>query len=584
MFILMVIVFIVGYAAIALEHPLKVNKSATALLLGVILWVLLMFGGESLLVNTAHYKEYLSQVIGGDYASWLTHSALLEHLGEISEIIFFLLGAMTIVELVDSHEGFAIITDKIKTTKKIKLLWILSILTFFMSAALDNLTTSIVMTALLRKLIADKADRWFFAGMVIVAANAGGAWSPIGDVTTIMLWIAGDVTTVNIIVKTLLPSLVSMIVPLAILSFTMKGNVRSPKSASLDKLDHGSDPTTPFERNLIFFIGVGSLLFVPVFKTVTHLPPYLGMLWGLGLLWVITEIIHKSKNENHKTYLSVVGVLRKVDVPSVLFFLGILTAVAALQTAGHLYLLADWLNVNVGNLYLINIIIGVLSSIVDNVPLVAAAMGMYNFPPDHYFWEFLAYCAGTGGSILIIGSAAGVAVMGMEKIDFIWYLKKISLLALVGYLAGAGVYFLQEESGLLNFTHESNEIVLDLNDEQAVSTYIFGHEFYTKAGTHETEVGNHGGENGAYLHFVRVLEKGKLQYGYSKKIIENGAESWEGTIHDGAYKIAPYKNNMVKVQILEQTYYLNKAGQIFEKDNESADDFSVEWNLKKFEE
>jgi len=580
----MVIVFVLGYAAIALEHPLKVNKSATALLLGVILWVFLMVGGESILVDASHFKEYLSQVIGGNFASWISHSALLEHLGEISEIIFFLLGAMTIVELVDSHEGFAIITDKIKTTKRIKLLWILSVLTFFMSAALDNLTTSIVMTALLRKLVGDKADRWFFAGMIIVAANAGGAWSPIGDVTTIMLWIAGDVTTVNIIVKDFFPSLVSMVVPLGILSFTMKGNVKSPKGKSIEDLDHGKDPTTSFERNLIFFIGVGSLLFVPVFKTVTHLPPYLGMLWGLGVLWVVTEIIHKSKNESHKTYLSVVGVLRKVDVPSVLFFLGILTAVAALQTAGHLYLLADFLSVNVGNLYVINIIIGVLSSIVDNVPLVAAAMGMYNFPPDHYFWEFLAYCAGTGGSILIIGSAAGVAVMGMEKIDFIWYLKKISLLALVGYLAGAGTYILQEESGILEFTDESTELVLDLSDDQVVSTYIFGHEFYTEANAKKREAGSHGEENGAYLHFVRVIENGKLQVGYSKKIIENGAESWEGTINEGIFAIEPYKNNMAKVQILNQTYYLNKSGQLFEKANEQAEDFSVTWNLKKFEE
>ncbi|RLD53650.1 MAG: sodium:proton antiporter, partial [Bacteroidetes bacterium] len=386
MFILMVIVFVLGYAAIALEHPLKVNKSATALMLSVVLWVMLMFGGESMLISSEGFMKYLEEVVGGSFTSWVSHHALLFHLGEISEIIFFLLGAMTIVELVDSHEGFRIITEKIKTTKKVKLLWILSVLTFFMSAALDNLTTSIVMVALLRKLIADKSDRWFFAGMIIVAANAGGAWSPIGDVTTIMLWIAGHVTTVNIIVQDFFPSLVSMIVPLTILSFTMKGNVNRPAKESADNLENGSDPTTNFERNLVFFLGVGSLLFVPVFKTVTHLPPYLGMLWGLGLLWMVTEIIHKSKNETHKTYLSVVGVLRKVDVPSVLFFLGILTAVAALQTAGHLILLADFLREYVGNLYMINIIIGMLSSIVDNVPLVAAAMGMYNYPPDHYFW------------------------------------------------------------------------------------------------------------------------------------------------------------------------------------------------------
>ncbi len=583
MFILMVIVFVLGYAAIALEHPLKVNKSASALMLGVVLWVLLMFGGESLLVDTSHFKEYLSQVIGGDFAGFISHYALLHHLGEISEIIFFLLGAMTIVELVDSHEGFAIITDKIKTTKKVKLLWILSVLTFFMSAALDNLTTSIVMVALLRKLVADKSDRWFFAGMIVVAANAGGAWSPIGDVTTIMLWIAGDVTTVNIIVKVIFPSLVSMIVPLVILTFSMKGNVRTPDNGSMDQFENGADPTTPFERNLVFFMGVGSLLFVPVFKTVTHLPPYLGMLWGLGLLWLVTEIIHKSKNDEHKTYLSVIGVLRKVDVPSVLFFLGILTAVAALQTAGHLILLADFLREFVGNLYAINIIIGVLSSIVDNVPLVAAAMGMYNYPPDHYFWEFLAYCAGTGGSILIIGSAAGVAVMGMEKIDFIWYFKKISLLALVGYLAGAGVYILQEESGILNFGHHTNEVSIDLRDENQIKNYIFSNEFYKEADQTIEEGISPKGEDGVFIHFVRVVQDNKMQFGYSKKTIAGESETMESKIDEGMFKITPFSDDLVKFKLLDEDYYLNSNGQLFEKANERSKGFSVIWNLKKFE-
>lgn len=440
MFYIMIVVFILGYAAIALEHPLKVNKSATALILAVLMWVLFMFGGEQILVNTESFHKYLEEFSNGDFSVWVSHHELLNHLGEISEILFFLLGAMTIVELIDSHEGFSIITDKIKTTNRIKLLWILGILTFFMSAALDNLTTSIVMVALLRKLIADKKDRWFFAGMVIVAANSGGAWSPIGDVTTIMLWIGGHVTTLNIIVKTFVPSLISMIVPLTILSFLMKGDVRRPAQS---ERENSLNPTSSFERNFVFIMGVGSLLMVPVFKTVTHLPPYLGMLWGLGLLWVTTEILHKSKNEEHKPMVTVVGILRKVDTPSVLFFLGILLAVAALQSAGHLRMLATALDQHVGNLYLINVVIGILSSIVDNVPLVAGAMGMYEsvFEVDHYFWEMLAYCAGTGGSILIIGSAAGVAVMGMEKIDFIWYIKKISLWALVGYFAGAATYW-----------------------------------------------------------------------------------------------------------------------------------------------
>jgi len=440
MFILMIIVFIIGYAAIALEHPIKINKTASALLLAVVLWVLFMIGGPDVLVSTEGLKAFLSENSDGTFASWLTHHELLEHLGEISEILFFLLGAMTIVELVDSHEGFRIITDKIKTTNKVKLLWIIGIITFFMSAVLDNLTTSIVMIALLRKLIDDKKERWFFGGMVIIAANSGGAWSPIGDVTTIMLWIGGHVTSLNIILKTLVPSLVSMIIPLALISMFMKGNVSRPEKIENES---GIEPTTFFERNLVFFIGVGALLFVPIFKTITHLPPYIGMLGGLSVLWIVTEILHHSKNDEDKTHLTVAGVLRKVDTPSILFFLGILLAVAALQSVGHLNLLAQTLDKQVGNLYIINVFIGLLSAIVDNVPLVAGAMGMYQntFPTDHYFWEMLAYCARTGGSVLIIGSAAGVAVMGMEKIDFIWYFRKISLWALIGYLAGAITYW-----------------------------------------------------------------------------------------------------------------------------------------------
>ncbi len=440
MFNLMILVFILGYAAIALEHPLKVNKSASALFLAVSLWVLLVIGGENILVNPGSLKAYLSHTADGSFFDWISHHVLIEHLGEISEILFFLLGAMTIVELVDSHEGFRIITDKIKTTRKVKLLWITSVITFFLSAILDNLTTSIVMVALLRKLIADKKERWFFAGMVIVAANSGGAFSPIGDVTTIMLWIGGHVTTVNIIAKTFISSALSMVAPLALLSITMKGTVHRPVYA---KKEPGNESTTTAERNTVFFLGVGSLIFVPVFKTLTHLPPYIGILLGLSVLWIVTEIMHKSKNDEHKPRVTVAGVLRRVDTPSVLFFLGILLAVASLQTAGHLELLARSLDRNVGNLYVINGIIGLLSSIVDNVPLVAGAMGMYGelYVTDHYFWEMLAYCAGTGGSILIIGSAAGVAVMGMEKIDFIWYLKKISIWALIGYLAGAIAYW-----------------------------------------------------------------------------------------------------------------------------------------------
>lgn len=445
MFYLMIVIFVIGYACIALEHPLHINKSATALLLATLMWVCFIMGDPSTMPVFSSFQEYLLTHPDESFLTWLTHVPLLEHLGGTAEILFFLLGAMTIVELVDTHEGFRVITNKINTTKKTNLLWIISIITFFMSAVLDNLTTSIVMIALLRKLIGDQKDRWFFAGMVILAANSGGAWSPIGDVTTIMLWIAGKVSTVNIIQMTFLASLVSMLVPLIILSFTMKGNVERPakKGNKENKFN-----IKGWERNLIFGVGVGALLFVPIFKTITHLPPYLGMLGGLGVLWILTELLHKNRLEDERGYLSVASVLRKIDTPSILFFLGILMAVAALQTCGQLGQLSIALD-NIpmeepGKYYLITMIIGILSSVVDNVPLVAGAMGMYSFPTDHYFWEFIAYAAGTGGSILIIGSAAGVAVMGMEKIDFIWYLKKISLLALVGYLAGCGTFILQK--------------------------------------------------------------------------------------------------------------------------------------------
>ena len=372
--------------------------------------------------------------------------------------MFFLIGAMTIVELIDAHEGFAVITDRIKTKNKVKLLWIVSLITFFLSAALDNLTTTIVMVSLLRKLIQDQQQRWFFAGVVVIAANAGGAWSPIGDVTTTMLWIGGQITTAKIIVGIIIPSLVCLIVPLIYLSFKMKGNVDRPRKA--ETVDHYLDPTTPFERNFVFFAGILGLLFVPIYKTFTHLPPFMGMMLSLGVLWLLTDLLHRSKNREFRTKHSVVGVIRKIDTPSVLFFLGILLAVGSLQSAGHLRELAVGLDNSIGTneasgVYIVSVIIGFLSSIVDNVPLVAASMGMYPlaaegfFMQDGLFWEFLAYCAGTGGSALIIGSAAGVAAMGIENISFGWYLRNISLLAIVGYLAGAAVYIL--EHALVHF-------------------------------------------------------------------------------------------------------------------------------------
>lgn len=443
MYALMALIFVLGYLCIALEHPLKVDKAASAILTAVICWTLLVFGADSILTGHA--------------AGHGINTELRHHLGEIAEILFFLIGAMTIVELVDAHEGFRIVTDRITTRNRARLLWMVSLLTFFLSAALDNLTTTIVMVSLLRKLIHEKEERWLFAGMVVIAANAGGAWSPIGDVTTTMLWIGNFITTSGITTKLILPSLVCLLVPLTVMSFFMKGEVRRPVD-TLPTEAH-RDPTTPFERQLVLILGLGALLFVPVFKTVTHLPPYMGILFGLGILWVVTEVIHRSKNAEDKNPLSVVGVLRKVDTPSVLFFLGILLAVSSLATAGHLAQVATLLRDSLGNVYAINLVVGLLSSVVDNVPLVAGAMKMYplatpesvaaagdqagwisNFLQDGLFWELLAYCAGTGGSCLIIGSAAGVAAMGMERIDFLWYLKRISALALLGYLSGAATY------------------------------------------------------------------------------------------------------------------------------------------------
>ncbi len=461
MYILMVVIFVLGYAAIALEHNIKIDKAASALITGVSCWTIFVLGAQGI-VDFDSIPQYFVDLFSAkghsDKASIITHYVtehqMLEHLGEIASILFFLLGAMTIVELVDAHEGFAVITDRIKATDKVKLMWIVGVLTFFFSAALDNLTTSIVMISLLRKLIADKNDRWMFAGLVIIAANAGGAWSPIGDVTTTMLWIGSQITAAGIVVNLIIPSIVCLVVPLVVLTFTNKGQVKRPIKS--ESVEHYMNPTTPKERNIIFVAGVSGLLFVPVFKTYTHLPPFMGMMFSLGVLWVITEVLHRSKNQETKSHLGVIGVLKNIDTASVLFFLGILLAVASLQSAGQLSTMANFLDNSIGTdtetgVYTVSIIIGLLSSIVDNVPLVAASMGMYDIVPtaghffsqDGLFWEFLAYCAGTGGSALIIGSAAGVAVMGLEGIPFGWYLKKISILALIGYFAGAFTYILQ---------------------------------------------------------------------------------------------------------------------------------------------
>lgn len=433
MYALIPVIFVLGYLMIAFEHTIKVDKAASALLTAVLTWTVLVLGVD---VNASHEVRH--------------------HLGEIAEILFFLMGAMTIVELVDAHEGFKVITDRITSRNKVVLLWVLGFITFFLSSVLDNLTTTIVMVSLLRKLVSDARERWFYAGVIVIAANAGGAWSPIGDVTTTMLWIGGQISTFGIVEQLFLPSLICLMIPLLILSSRLNGDVQ-PSAVAAPEPE--SDPVSAFERQLVFFLGIGALLFVPIFKTITHLPPYMGILFGLSVLWITTELLHGSKNHQAKRPLSVVGVLQRIDTASVLFFLGILLAVSSLATAGHLFQVADFLRASLGNIYTINIAIGLLSAIVDNVPLVAGAMKMYplvtpeqlaqaagqaewlqHFVKDGHFWELLAYCAGTGGSCLIIGSAAGVAAMGMEKINFFWYVKNISLLALLGYLGGAFAY------------------------------------------------------------------------------------------------------------------------------------------------
>ncbi len=418
---ILLIIFVLGYAFITLEHTIHINKSATALITAVLCWTLIVLNAPD---------------------SEIVIESLTHHLSAISEIVFFLLGAMTIVELIDAHDGFQSITESIKTTHKTKLIWLIAIITFFLSAVLDNLTTTIVMISILNKLIEDKKTKWMLLGLVIISSNAGGAWSPIGDVTTTMLWIGGQITPFNIVKQVFFASLVSMVIPTLIISYMIKGQI-ALKQATPDLVNASSNL---FERNLIFIVGVGSLLFVPIFKTITHLPPYMGMLLCLGIIWVVTELLHKKKPAEEKGVLSVNHAIQKIDTPSILFFFGILMSIASLEYVGVLPELAAFLNTTIGDINLVAISIGLLSAVLDNVPLVAALQSMYSleqYPQDHYFWELLAYTAGTGGSCLIIGSAAGVAVMGLEKIDFFWYLKRISWIALIGYLVGALVFILQ---------------------------------------------------------------------------------------------------------------------------------------------
>ena len=435
----MIILFALGYMCIALEHKIKIDKSATALAMFGVIWS-------------------VYALASGDAD---TGSKLLEHLGSTCETLVFLIGAMTIVDLIDRHGGFSIITERITTRNKITLLWTLAFITVFMSAVLDNMTTTIIMIMMLRKIVPTVRDRWIFAGVIIMAANTGGAWSPIGDVTTIMLWMRGNVSAGSLILYLLVPCLVAMVIPVAMAMRQLRqGALMLPPVETTTPLPSGVGKR--FSRGVLC-LGVVGLLFVPVFKSLTGLPPYVGMMLSLGVVWIVTEWIyghHKvSMREDAKHRVS--QIVKNIDMPTILFFLGILMSVAGLQTAGILSHTAHLLDSNIHEVFTITSIIGVLSSVIDNVPLVAACIGMYPvadvtaiaasadpayaqlFAPDGLFWLLLSYCAGVGGSILIIGSAAGVVAMGLEKIDFTWYLKNISLMAFLGYAAGIAVIFME---------------------------------------------------------------------------------------------------------------------------------------------
>lgn len=420
MLIAIAVTFALAYAAIALEHPIGVNKSASALLGAGVLWTI--------------YAVTIS-----DHA--LVSHQLDESVASTAQIVFFLIGAMTIVEVIDAHDGFEVITSRINTTSQGTLMWLVGFVAFFLSAILDNLTTTIVMVSLIQRLIASRDDRLLFASLIVIAANAGGAWTVIGDVTTTMLWIGGQITPLNIMGAVFLPSLVNLLVPLAFISLSLRG-----KTIAAPPRDTGLLAVDRFERNLMFCLGLGVLIAVPAFKAVTHLPPFMGVLFGLGIVWLAGEIVHRDKDEHVRRPLSLAHALTRIDMGSIVFFVGILLAVACLEHAGLLTMLARWLETTIGRQDVIVVVLGLLSAVIDNVPLVAATMGMYDlghFPPDSFLWEFIAYCAGTGGSILIIGSAAGVAAMGLERIEFLWYARRIAVPALAGYLAGAVVYVAQ---------------------------------------------------------------------------------------------------------------------------------------------
>lgn len=422
MTVIITILFIAGYCTIMFERALKVNKAGAALLTGVACWT--------------------AFIIYSPDKNGVTRQ-LIERMGDFSGILFFLMGAMAIVEMIDAHDGFSIITSVITTRNKIALLWIVSLFAFFLSAVIDNLTTTIVMISLLSKILLDREDIKFFSAMVVIAANAGGAWTPIGDVTTTMLWIGERISSTKIIAELFLPSLACLVVPLVFVSLAMKGR----KEGLMAQKHPAAQSVNTVHRNIVFFTGIGALLFVPVFKALTHLPPFMGVLLGFGVMWVLVELLHKKEADNGQGNYSVHQTLSKIDMSTILFFLGILVSVSALQCSGILHDWAVGLEKIAKSYNVVVMSIGIISAVIDNVPLVAGAMGMYDlarFPLDHRFWIFLSYCAGTGGSLLAIGSAAGVVSMGLAKIDFSWYFKKISLLALAGYFSGAGAYLLFE--------------------------------------------------------------------------------------------------------------------------------------------
>jgi Na+/H+ antiporter NhaD/arsenite permease-like protein len=428
MTLIVIVIFFVGYLAIVFEEAIHINKTASALITGILCWTATMVLSPDTSLSLEHYNSW----------SELVESKLMHQIAEIASILFFLLGAMTIVELIDAHQGFKIITDFIQTKNAIILLWIIVGISFFLSSVLDNLTTGIVMITIVGRIIAQKELRWWFGGAIIIACNAGGAWSPIGDVTTTMLWIGGQISPVNIMKMLFLPALLSAVLPTLYIAWQLKRT----KQTKLGTVKFDKDKEVK-GKTLIFIVGILGLLFVPVFKTLTHLPPVLGILLSLGVIWVITELIHKKSDFDDRKKLTASYALSRIDSSSILFFLGILLAIGALDTIGVLQSLAGFLNETIGNTEMIALIIGAASSVVDNVPLVAASMGMYDlqtYPTDHPFWELLAYAAGTGGSMLIIGSAPGVAIMGIEKITFGWYFKKITIPALIGFVAGALVY------------------------------------------------------------------------------------------------------------------------------------------------